>query len=177
MAPHPIEDLTRSLIQPGSRRAALAGLLASSLGLFRFAAIDAKKKRKKKKKKTASLVPGPQSPSTSCSDGLQNGSESDVDCGGSCTRCLNGKTCTTRNDCAGALCSGNICAECASHGQCGTDTNGAACLCEPTVGGPRTCNRGGDAFATPRTCEQCPPGTNCIAQSSTAFCVKPCGAP
>jgi hypothetical protein len=41
----------------------------------------------------------------SCADGVQNGAESDVDCGGgACARCANGERCTYDADCASALC-------------------------------------------------------------------------
>lgn len=40
-----------------------------------------------------------------CSDGVRNGTESDVDCGGVCaTRCAYGDLCNTDSDCASALC-------------------------------------------------------------------------
>ena len=40
-----------------------------------------------------------------CSDGLRNGTESDVDCGGVCaTKCTYGELCNTDSDCASALC-------------------------------------------------------------------------
>jgi hypothetical protein len=42
---------------------------------------------------------------SSCADGVQNGAESDVDCGGgACTRCAKGKGCTYDADCASGLC-------------------------------------------------------------------------
>lgn len=45
----------------------------------------------------------------SCSDVMQNGSETDVDCGGPCSPCaLNGR-CLTSLDCASGLCSGSRC--------------------------------------------------------------------
>jgi hypothetical protein len=40
----------------------------------------------------------------SCTDGVQNGAESDVDCGGACARCPNGKGCASDADCAAGLC-------------------------------------------------------------------------
>ena len=52
-----------------------------------------------------------------CTDGVQNGSETDVDCGGSCSaKCASGKHCGVTTDCqSGATCSGGVC------------TTGAAC--------------------------------------------------
>jgi hypothetical protein len=50
-------------------------------------------------------------PTNSCTDGVGNGTESDVDCGGSCNaRCGDGKLCSTGNDCSSFLCVGGGCA-------------------------------------------------------------------
>lgn len=46
----------------------------------------------------------------SCSDGKLDGSETDVDCGGSCLPCGDGKTCLHSSDCSSGLCLNNICA-------------------------------------------------------------------
>jgi hypothetical protein len=55
------------------------------------------------------LCPGPNCPSSvpSCSDGIQNGKEADVDCGGDCsTRCSAGAACGRDTDCvSGLICS------------------------------------------------------------------------
>jgi hypothetical protein len=49
----------------------------------------------------------PAEASDRCVDGQQNGSESDIDCGGDCAGCAAGKKCQTAGDCAGnASCSG-----------------------------------------------------------------------
>lgn len=45
----------------------------------------------------------------SCADGVKDGTESDVDCGGDCPKCANGKACVTGSDCVGAVCSANVC--------------------------------------------------------------------
>jgi len=42
----------------------------------------------------------------SCTDGLRDGDESDVDCGGpTCAPCASGKSCNTNLDCQAGLCS------------------------------------------------------------------------
>ncbi|MEZ4225770.1 MAG: plastocyanin/azurin family copper-binding protein [Polyangiaceae bacterium] len=46
----------------------------------------------------------------SCSDNVKNGTETDVDCGGTCPKCANGKACTQNGDCTSAQCAGNSCA-------------------------------------------------------------------
>jgi hypothetical protein len=65
----------------------------------------------------------------SCTDGVQNGSESDVDCGGSCPRCGNGKRCSTHQDCVSAKCGAGRCVECLINADCqGTQTcTGGTC--------------------------------------------------
>jgi hypothetical protein len=40
----------------------------------------------------------------SCANGTRDGTETDVDCGGQCNRCDEGKTCATDTDCAGGTC-------------------------------------------------------------------------
>ena len=48
---------------------------------------------------------------SSCSDGLRNGNESDVDCGGSCgATCAISQTCNSASDCASLHCSSGHCA-------------------------------------------------------------------
>ena len=46
-----------------------------------------------------------------CADGIKNGSETDVDCGGvDCPPCAQGQGCATMNDCGpGLICQGGIC--------------------------------------------------------------------
>src|SRR5829696_8873803 len=57
---------------------------------------------------------GPSGPT--CTDGLTNGSETDVDCGGgTCPRCASGKTCASRNDCLSARCEAGTCQTCANN--------------------------------------------------------------
>ncbi|KAK8809617.1 hypothetical protein WA158_000560 [Blastocystis sp. Blastoise] len=48
-----------------------------------------------------------------CSDSLQNGIETDVDCGGNnkCIRCELGKKCFSNTDCASSLCTNNMCTD------------------------------------------------------------------
>jgi hypothetical protein len=49
--------------------------------------------------------PGP------CKDGVKNGTETDIDCGGSCTRCGDGKACDDTADCLSNTCIGGVCVE------------------------------------------------------------------
>lgn len=62
-----------------------------------------------------SAIPGascdiPNGVCISCSDGVKNGSESDIDCGGSCsTKCAGGKACTKGGDCENGICEAGKC--------------------------------------------------------------------
>jgi len=57
-----------------------------------------------------------------CSDGLQNQGETDVDCGGPCPRCVLGQRCAARADCVGGLtCTAGVCSACTANAQCATD--------------------------------------------------------
>src|SRR5262245_60952269 len=45
----------------------------------------------------------------SCIDGVRNGDESAIDCGGSCAACANGQTCFSSFDCLSGFCNNGIC--------------------------------------------------------------------
>src|SRR5262245_42919275 len=53
-------------------------------------------------------------PPPSCNDGRLNGDESDVDCGGSCMRCADGRSCRNAADCASNNCLNFTCAPAAN---------------------------------------------------------------
>ena len=44
----------------------------------------------------------------SCTDGMRNGDESDVDCGGSCDACGDDARCSADSDCASRVCNGAV---------------------------------------------------------------------
>lgn len=44
-----------------------------------------------------------------CSDGVANGSETDVDCGGLCNPCADGQSCVNHRDCSGFACEDGVC--------------------------------------------------------------------
>ncbi len=64
----------------------------------------------------------------SCSDGVVNQQESDVDCGGTCGPCAAGKKCVTNTDCVTGACSGGLCGSCGNGiqdpGEDGIDCGG-----------------------------------------------------
>lgn len=51
----------------------------------------------------------PDLPAATCTDGKQNGDESDTDCGGSCAACANGRKCLKGADCSSKVCLAGIC--------------------------------------------------------------------
>jgi len=54
-----------------------------------------------------------------CSNGTKDGTETDVDCGGSCDPCDNGDGCKSYLDCVSQYCDANMqCAACGSDGDC-----------------------------------------------------------
>ncbi len=52
---------------------------------------------------------GPYVTNASCTDGSKNGTETDIDCGGTCSPCANGAACNLGSDCTSDLCGGNLC--------------------------------------------------------------------
>src|SRR5204862_2258704 len=47
----------------------------------------------------------------SCSDGTKNGTETDLDCGGSCGACAVGRVCVEGHDCANGTCFAGTCGD------------------------------------------------------------------
>src|SRR5581483_4925170 len=54
-------------------------------------------------------APADTPPMATCSDMMKNGTESDIDCGGSCMPCADDKTCNKPVDCANGSCFGGHC--------------------------------------------------------------------
>jgi len=77
----------------------------------------------------------------SCDDGVRNGDESDIDCGGACEACDDDRACASDGDCASGVCSDEACAipSCDDEtrngaetdvdcgGGCGECSHGAGC--------------------------------------------------
>lgn len=103
-----------------------------------------------------------------CSDGAQNGNETDRDCGGTCTaKCADGRACATGVDCSSGVCSGNPLA-CTTATCFDAVRNGGES--DIDCGGPcaRDCNRG----------EKCGNSSDCVTANcagSPAICQCPLG--
>jgi hypothetical protein len=94
-----------------------------------------------------------------CTDMIQNGTESDVDCGGSCaTKCALTKKCVTGADCLSATCTGLVCVAaaptCSDMIQNGTESDvdcGGSCATKCVTG------------------KKCVSGTDCVSTICTAM--------
>ena len=86
---------------------------------------------------------------SSCTDAIKNGTETDVDCGGSCPKCGNGKTCLADADCRSGSCLNHVCTSCkpGSTINCYTGPDGTenVGVCHA---GTATCLRDGSGFGT-----------------------------
>lgn len=102
-------------------------------------------------------APDVSPPAPTCTDGVKNGDEIDVDCGDACPKCPNGKACLDANDCTGGICKdgrcrsascsdgvkngdetdvdcgGADCARCGTGGACNVDDDCTSGLCKSGV--------------------------------------------
>ncbi|HSI03058.1 MAG TPA: hypothetical protein VLC93_01200, partial [Myxococcota bacterium] len=112
-----------------------------------------------------------QAPSCVPPDGVQNGSETGVDCGGAgCPGCGGGGGCSAPGDCASGVCGvGNVCDTPPCACQDPTCTDGVLNQDERGVDCAGSCLVDGNT---------CPPGTPCDlpAECSSGFCNSTCQA-
>jgi hypothetical protein len=178
------DTLTKTLAAAGSRRFALRGLLAGVLALLGGQEVAAKKCKQKDKKKrrkcrkkasqtttvppvtiptggTIVVPPPPAPPPVTCSDGIQNGSESDVDCGGpECDRCTIGLGCLGPADCSTSHCVDNVCRTCSA--PCSSE---CACIDGACISMTRVVRT---------ICADCPRYSYCNGSTPTVSCWLPC---
>jgi hypothetical protein len=111
-----------------------------------------------------------------CTDGVKNGTETDVDCGGATCdaqgkTCVNTKACLVAADCTSTYCDPTYrCADaCGGTGATCTD-GGQCCLgnCDTTCQPPTLCTGTGGACTTGNTC--------CSGLCNGTSCVEPCTA-
>jgi hypothetical protein len=92
-------------------------------------------------------------PAPTCSDGILNSTETDVDCGGAnmlhmCPACADGKRCLVGGDCVSGVCTGGVCSSptCAdgvtNGGESGVDCGGMSGC--PRCADGQTCRTGAD---------------------------------
>jgi hypothetical protein len=88
----------------------------------------------------------PVTPPSTCTDAKKGGTETDVDCGGSCPKCAQGKACAAAGDCSSGVCNAKVCAapSCTDTVKNGTETD-ADCggSCSP-CGDGKACTVAGD---------------------------------
>ncbi len=101
----------------------------------------------------------------SCSDGVQNGNESDVDCGGSCSPCAVEKHCKGSTDCQSMNCQTGSCAPGAScsdgvqnQGESDVDCGGPCAPC----GNFSHCNVNTDCESDNCSAGSCAAAPNCF---------------
>lgn len=98
-------------------------------------------------------------PAASCFDRVQNGNESDIDCGGDCRSCKGDEACTFASDCETAACDGGTCRapSCSDGIRDGFET-------DVDCGGP---------------CGDCATGARCWSNGDCASgqCGEPCTDP
>lgn len=201
------DALAQSFATSRDRRGIVRLVAVSALGgLVLAGASDADAKRKKNNKKITICHNGqtitvsknakkghlkhgdtlgecpPPPPSNLCGDGVQNGAETDVDCGGgTCPRCAVGKKCSTRNDCTSGLCVSGLCKSCDNAGECGVDAAGNPCACRTSrnVSGLKYCsNVDGGTLSPGNSCNRCNANQGCSEADGGAQseCSLLCGA-
>jgi len=94
--------------------------------------------------------------SPTCTDGVRNGIEVDVDCGAACGRdhlCPTGRRCASNSDCAGGICNGTTCvaASCSdglkNQDESDVDCGGQACQARCSFSPAQTCRAGSDCIS------------------------------
>jgi hypothetical protein len=131
-------------------------------------------------------------PIPQCNDGLKNGNETDVDCGGgTCAKCSDGKLCLQASDCQSGQCSGNRCTQpgggnCGAIGQpcCANNMCPFSGICGGNntcqVQGGNSCNDGlkngneTDVDCGGGACPQCANGRACsvVQDCASGFCAS-----
>ena len=102
------------------------------------------------------------SPVATCTDGLKNGREADVDCGRECAPCADGKMCMTGSDCVSGKCTNSKCEVGAAPAQCTnmmkdadeSDVDCGGMICPPCVDG-KMCNTSADCKSGACTANLC----------------------
>jgi hypothetical protein len=103
-----------------------------------------------------------------CNDGIQNGNETGVDCGGSCPACQLGQGCSTNTDCqATTTCSGGTCVCAAGQSDC-NGLLGDGCEVN-TASDPNNCGACGSVCSLPNANSGCTAAQCTIASCNTGY--------
>ncbi len=116
----------------------------------------------------------------SCIDGLQNGAETDVDCGGgTCPTCPDGSTCGGSTDCTSGVCADGLCCDVACDGPCeacNSSGNEGTCTPHPSGTDPETDCSGGEvcdgagACMSPCGANSCTGDSGCTPTATSGAC-------
>jgi len=63
---------------------------------------------------------------TTCANGAKDGTETDLDCGSTCLRCANARSCAHDYDCQSGFCTGGVCSAAVTNGAGGSSGAGIA---------------------------------------------------
>ena len=117
-----------------------------------------------------------------CADATRNGTETGIDCGGSCSPCPDGEPCQDNSECQSQLCVGGSCTEtCSDNVRNGTETDvdcggacrrcaaGEACTTDMDCGS-RVCQSGTCADCVEASCSECDDGYTCCTYEGACGC-------
>lgn len=115
----------------------------------------------------------------SCNDGTKNGTETDEDCGGSCSTCATGLTCAVAADCKSGVCQNTICLPSCTDGaknnaETDVDCGGGTC---PACANGAGCGGGGDCQSKVCAAGACAAPTCSDGQMNGAETGTDCGGP
>lgn len=103
-----------------------------------------------------STHPDAGTPQPSCDDGIRDGDETDIDCGGEgCVACVPGASCQRHSDCTGGTCLAGVCAATSCEDgirngdETGIDCGGACARCRTS-----TCNCASSPGLLPLECDE-----------------------
>ena len=96
-----------------------------------------------------------------CGNKVKDGTETDVDCGGSsCAKCGNGLHCATPSDCKVAVCTGGVCGACNGTTTCPIGQSCVAGFCRACTA---NADCSGQVCTSSGTCEPCKLTSECGA--------------
>lgn len=99
----------------------------------------------------------------SCTDGIKNGAETGVDCGGgTCPSCGVGIACSLGSDCQSGICQGSVC-------QCPAGTVNCGGVCRNTSTDPNNCSTCGLVCSLPNATPSCVGGQCRISSCNSGY--------